>query len=42
MPNLSMKQCEAMQSSPIVFTVLTKHAEYLKAAESSVSTRPLT
>jgi len=37
-----VEQSEAMQSVPTIFTLQTKHAEYLKVAQSSVSTRPLT
>lgn len=40
----SLEQSEIMQSLPAIFVLQTKHVEYLKASESSVTTittRPL-
>lgn len=40
----SLEQSEEMQSLPTIFILQTKHVEYLKASESSVTaiiTRPL-
>lgn len=37
----SLEHSEVMQSLPTIFILQTKHVEYLKSSESSVTTRPL-